>query len=313
MNEYGEHQTPFIFLIDFEMQMPVVLKINEVDSKNIKFAFDRHSNIECYCREDKKLDFKSKKLDWKEYQNSFDKVMQNIVAGNSYLTNLTNKTEVETNFSFDEIFFKSKAKYRMNFYDKFVFFSPETFVKIERGKISSYPMKGTIEASIKNAEQTILNDKKETAEHNTIVDLIRNDLSIVAKNVKVERFRYVDKITTNNKTLLQVSSKIVGELPKGYEKELGDFIFKLLPAGSISGAPKKKTVEIIKEAEKSERGYYTGVAGYFDGRTLDSCVIIRYIEKQDDKLFYKSGGGITNFSDAKKEYDELNDKIYIPK
>ena len=75
---------------------------------------------------------------------------------------------------------------------------------------------------------------------------------------------------------------------------------------------KKKTIEIIKQSETEKRGYYTGVSGIFDGKDLDSCVMIRFIEKQDNKLFYKSGGGITSQSDAKKEYQELIDKIYIP-
>jgi len=123
-------------------------------------------------------------------------------------------------------------------------------------------MKGTIDATVPDAENVILNDPKETAEHYTIVDLIRNDLSIVAKNVRVKRFRYIDLIRTDTKNLLQVSSEICGDLENGYESALGDIIFSLLPAGSVSGAPKKKTTEIIAAAEGTKRGYYTGIAGY---------------------------------------------------
>ncbi len=312
MNELGRQHIPFLFLIDFEQEKPVVLRANKIDSKEIKFHFNRNANIECEYRKDKELKMSKKIVSFEEYQKSFEIVKENIDLGNTYLLNLTKPSEVEIEHSFDEIFFKSKAKYKMNFRNEFVFFSPEIFVKIERGKISSYPMKGTIDASIENAESIILNDKKEIAEHNTIVDLIRNDLNMVAKNVKVKKFRYIDKIKTNNKTLLQVSSEIVGDLPKKFHKNIGDIIFKLLPAGSISGAPKKKTIEIIKQAENYSRGYYTGIAGYFDGRNLDSCVIIRYIEKDNKNLFYKSGGGITSFSNLEKEYNELEDKIYIP-
>jgi para-aminobenzoate synthetase component 1 len=173
-------------------------------------------------------------------------------------------------------------------------------------------MKGTIDASLPNAEEAILNDEKEFAEHVTIVDLIRNDLSIISKNVRVEKFRYVEKIITNQKELLQVSSKIVGELEKDYNERIGDIIYAMLPAGSISGAPKKKTIEIIQRAEKGKRGFYTGVFGIFDGKNLDSAVMIRFIEKTKDKLFFRSGGGITFMSNLENEYQELIDKIYVP-
>jgi para-aminobenzoate synthetase component 1 len=89
-------------------------------------------------------------------------------------------------------------------------------------------------------------------------------------------------------------------------------LFALLPAGSISGAPKVKTLEIIKNAENYERGYYTGTAFYFDGDNLDSCVLIRFIEQTEKGWVYKSGGGITIYSDARKEYQEILDKIYVP-
>jgi para-aminobenzoate synthetase component 1 len=173
-------------------------------------------------------------------------------------------------------------------------------------------MKGTIDASIPNAREKILNDEKELAEHTTIVDLIRNDLSIVSEYVDVEEFRFVEEISTNQKNLLQVSSRISGELPSIYHSRIGEIIFNLLPAGSISGAPKKRTVEIIKEAESYNRGYYTGVFGIFDGKNLDSAVMIRFIEKDNDRLIYKSGGGITFQSNPLLEYQELIDKVYLP-
>jgi len=312
MNKFGKQHIPFMFIIDFEQKKPLVIRANKINSKYIKFQFNKHSNIECECLKKNDLKIKKETIGFENYKKSFEIVKQNINKGNTYLLNLTKPSKIKIDLTFDEIFFKSKAKYKMNFHNEFVFFSPETFVKIERGEISSYPMKGTIDAGIENAEFIILNDKKEIAEHNTIVDLIRNDLNIVAKNVEVKNFRYIEKIKTSNKTLLQVSSKIIGHLQNDFQKDIGDIIFNLLPAGSISGAPKKKTLEIIKQAENYTRGYYTGIAGYFDGKTLDSCVIIRYIEKKGEDLFYKSGGGITSFSNLEKEYKELEDKIYIP-
>ncbi|MFZ1573367.1 MAG: chorismate-binding protein, partial [Candidatus Kapaibacterium sp.] len=93
---------------------------------------------------------------------------------------------------------------------------------------------------------------------------------------------------------------------------IGDTLISLLPAGSISGAPKKKTLEIINKVEKYKRGYYTGVFGYFDGVNLESSVMIRFIEKTSKGLIFKSGGGITFLSEAYKEYNELIDKVYVP-
>jgi para-aminobenzoate synthetase component 1 len=150
------------------------------------------------------------------------------------------------------------------------------------------------------------------AEHVTIVDLIRNDLSAIANNVQVTRFRYLEEIRTMQKNLLQVSSEIQGDLPDGYQRTLGDIVVQLLPAGSVSGAPKCKTLEIIRMAEKEPRGYYTGVVGLFDGRTLDSGVMIRFLEYHDNTLYYRSGGGITVQSAVETEYQEAIDKIYVP-
>jgi para-aminobenzoate synthetase component 1 len=173
-------------------------------------------------------------------------------------------------------------------------------------------MKGTIDAAIPGAEKMILDDVKELAEHVTIVDLIRNDLSQVATQVEVARFRYLDEIKTVDKKLLQVSSEITGILPGNYLSCLGEIFVKLLPAGSVTGAPKPKTLEIIRQAENEERGYYTGVFGYFDGERVDSGVMIRFIEEIDGKYFYRSGGGITTQSVVEKEYQEIIDKVYVP-
>jgi para-aminobenzoate synthetase component 1 len=112
--------------------------------------------------------------------------------------------------------------------------------------------------------------------------------------------------------LLQVSSEISGTLRPGHESHLGDIITGMLPAGSVTGAPKKQTLEIIRECEIYDRGWYTGVFGVFDGESLDSAIMIRYIEKDSGRLIYKSGGGITYMSDPRKEYMELISKIYVP-
>ena len=173
-------------------------------------------------------------------------------------------------------------------------------------------MKGTIEASTPNAKEKILANEKEMAEHIMIVDLMRNDLGMVATDIKVEKFRYIEKIKAGDKELLQVSSKISAKLPTNWRENISSILNTMLPAGSITGTPKRSTVEIIKNIENYKREFYTGVFGIFDGKNLYSAVMIRFIENRDGKLFYKSGGGITIDSDAQSEYVELIDKIYLP-
>jgi para-aminobenzoate synthetase component 1 len=150
------------------------------------------------------------------------------------------------------------------------------------------------------------------AEHIMIVDLLRNDLSIVASHVTVEQFRYITKIKAGDKELLQVSSHISGKLQENWHEHIGDILSSLLPAGSISGAPKKSTLEIIDSIENYERGYFSGVFGVYDGKSLESGVMIRFIEKTKNGYIYKSGGGITLDSEPLSEYNELQDKIYLP-
>ncbi|MBN1494811.1 aminodeoxychorismate synthase component I [Candidatus Peregrinibacteria bacterium] len=318
MNLLGKKDIPFIFIIDFEEKKPIIVDLENALKENIFFDFNGFKNYiisqeQKSAFQKKSIKFQKFPVKYSRYLQSFKKALKEIKFGNSYLINLTFQTPIITNFTFKNIFFQSRTKYKLLFKNKFVVFSPETFFQIKNNIISTFPMKGTINANIKNAEEVLIKDKKELAEHNTVVDLLRNDLSIVAEKVRVEKFRFVDKIKTNSGDLLQISSKISGNLNKNWKGKLGDIFNTLLPAGSICGAPKKKTVEIIKSTENYSRGYYTGICGYFDGKTVDSCVMIRFIEKDNNgEMFFKSGGGITVFSDPKKEYKELIDKIYVP-
>lgn len=109
-----------------------------------------------------------------------------------------------------------------------------------------------------------------------------------------------------------MSSEIEGIVKPEFQNKIGSLMHKLLPAGSILGAPKEKTLEVILESENYDRGFYTGVCGYFDGKDLDSGVMIRYIENENNQLYFKSGGGITHQSDATAEYEEMINKIYVP-
>ena len=294
-----------------------------------------------------------------DYERSFNIVKSNIWAGNSYLTNLTCKVPVSCNLSLEDIFHRAKGKYKLLLRKKrtqaedkthlkeeeeaqnkahlkeenieenlnpFVCFSPETFIRIKGGRIYSYPMKGTLDASLPDAEKQLMEDEKEAAEHATIVDLIRNDLSRVAENVRVDKYRYIDVLHTNKGDILQTSSEISGRLPEDYPHHLGEILAAQLPAGSITGAPKDKTMQIIQEAEGYDRGFYTGIMGIYDQGELNSAVMIRFIEEEvfpsktgeeknseaSRKLYFKAGGGITSKSDCRKEYEEVIQKIYLP-
>lgn len=310
LNNWGREKVPFIFLIDFESNKPLCWKLDDPSSPfKINFNGIKNDTLTAQFPKASEVQLVKHPISFEAYKRQFDEVIANLSYGNSFLINLTCATPIELNLSLAEIFYSVHSKYSCWLENEFVCFSPETFIKIKNGYIYSYPMKGTIDARIPNAEKIILNDAKEIAEHATIVDLIRNDLSLVAEKVTVTKFRFYEEIKTQDGIIGQVSSEIVGELPANYQQQIGDIIFKLLPAGSISGAPKQKTIEIIKKVEQKERGYYTGVAGYFDGDNLDSCVLIRYIEANGN---YRSGGGITFMSNDLNEYNEMINKVYVP-
>ena len=310
INQLVSSCTPFLFIIDFKAETGFIIPKEELDENYVKFDFENQEPESKH--QEMKVNWDIQALPLDVYKQKFNFVQQQIHFGNSFLTNLTQPTKVETNLTLLQLFQQSSAKYKLWIKDSFTVLSPETFIKIQGRTISSFPMKGTIDAGIPNAEELILNDIKERAEHATIVDLIRNDLSIVAENVEVKRYRYVEKLKTNQKDLLQVSSEISGQLPENFHDKLGEIIFSLLPAGSISGAPKSKTLDIIEQAEGYDRGFYTGICGWFDGENLDSAVMIRFIEQQGDQLVFKSGGGITSKSEVEKEYQELIQKVYVP-
>ena len=310
INELGAMGKPFAFVIDFDFEKPLIFELD--DTSSVLWKTPELTNYQSGKYSEEDVVWNVYPVEFEQYQKAFDCIQQHIHTGDTYLLNLTMPSQIETNLTPEEIFYRSEASYKVWLKDQFVCFSPEIFVRIEDGIISSFPMKGTIDANIDHAEQLLLNDEKEVAEHHTIVDLIRNDLSIVASDVQVDRLMYIDRICTNRGDLLQMSSRISGQLPANYQQSIGTILAKLLPAGSICGAPKQKTVEIIKKTEHYQRGYYTGVFGVFDGKNLDSCVLIRYLEQDGDELTFKSGGGITFLSDCQTEYNEIIQKVYVP-
>lgn len=322
MNLLSAEKMPFLFMVDFKGTKGFVLEKSELKASGISCSINGlELGAPCSSANKSLSKLDIYPISFSEYKKSFDKVINSINDGDSYLLNLTFKTDIGSTIDLEQIYALSNAPYKMLFNDDFTFYSPESFIKIYDNKIYSFPMKGTIniagdvvdDSTIKDAESRLLSSNKEKYEHNTIVDLIRNDLSIISTGVTVDRFRYVECIKTSDGMILQTSSQISGNLPSDWRFRFGDILFSMLPAGSISGAPKQKTLEIIEDCESSERGFYCGVMGFFDGSTVDSGVIIRYIEKGDDgRFYYRSGGGITSLSCAEDEYNELIKKVYVP-
>jgi para-aminobenzoate synthetase component 1 len=313
LNQWGAQKKPFVFIIDFEQKKPLAWLIEECPSA-FQFKFNP-SGVKSKAASENKLEeahiqqFTKHPIALEDYAVKYHQVLNALQRGDSFLINLTIPTPVDSLVDFQTYFNQAQSKYVVWLKDEFISFSPETFIQIDAGKIATYPMKGTIDASLPNAKEKILKDPKEYAEHATIVDLLRNDLSKVASNVKVKDFRYYEELQTQGGMIGQVSSAIEGTLSDDYASKIGTILYDLLPAGSVSGAPKKKTADLIAEIEGKDRGYYTGIAGCFDGIHLDSCVLIRYLGADN---VYQSGGGITFQSDLQSEYQEMINKVYVP-
>lgn len=320
INLLAQEGDPFLFVVNFQGDDAFIQKLSDIDPRECLYDFEGTSNVGRQVEPPfpSEVQWEVDAPSYASYEKSFDIVKNNMLMGNSYLANLTCKVPVRCNLSLHDIFLHAKGKYKLLLRGHeeenrhFVCFSLETFVKVKGGRVYSYPMKGTLDASLPQAEEVLMADAKEAAEHATIVDLIRNDLSRVAEDVRVDKYRYVDVLHTNKGDILQTSSEISGRLSRNYQAHIGDMLAAQLPAGSITGAPKNKTVAIIEEAEGYDRGFYTGIMGIYDRGELNSAVMIRFVEQHGDGLSFKAGGGITSKSDCRKEYDEVLQKIYLP-
>ena len=188
--------------------------------------------------------------------------------------------------------------------------SPETMVKLTNGKLMTFPVAGTRQRgkSIEEdqaLEKELLADEKECAEHNMLVDLARNDLGRISEygSVKVADYMAIHRFSK----VMHIASTVVGDLAKG--KTCGDTIEALLPAGTLSGAPKFRACEIIDELEPAARGVYGGAIGYMDfSGNLDVCIAIRTAVKKGKKVYVQAGAGIVADSIPENEYQECANK-----
>ena len=188
--------------------------------------------------------------------------------------------------------------------------SPETLVKLENGVLHTFPLAGTrprgkTEAEDKLLEAELLVDEKELAEHNMLVDLGRNDLGKISKfgTVQVEKLHSIERYSH----VMHIGSTVRGEIRE--DCDALDAIEAVLPAGTLSGAPKVRACQLIGELENNKRGIYGGAIGYIDFTgNMDTCIAIRIAYKKNGKVFVRSGAGVVADSVPEKEYEECINK-----
>lgn len=188
--------------------------------------------------------------------------------------------------------------------------SPETLVKLEDGVLHTFPLAGTrprgkTEEEDRRLEAELLADEKELAEHNMLVDLGRNDLGKISKfgTVEVEKLRSIERYSH----VMHIGSTVRGDIAEGYDAL--DAIEAVLPAGTLSGAPKIRACQLIGDLENNKRGIYGGAIGYIDFTgNMDTCIAIRIAYKKNGKVFVRSGAGIVADSVPEKEYEECLNK-----
>ena len=188
--------------------------------------------------------------------------------------------------------------------------SPETLVKLENGVLHTFPLAGTRprgrnEKEDRALEAELLSDEKELAEHNMLVDLGRNDLGRISRFGTVEAERLHDVVRYSH--VMHIGSTVRGVIRE--DKDALDAIQAVLPAGTLSGAPKIRACQLIGELENNKRGIYGGAIGYIDFTgNMDTCIAIRIAYKKNGRVFVRSGAGIVADSVPEKEFEECMNK-----
>lgn len=319
-NDLGAQGRDFFYIIDFEKRMPFICPLDQLSSYGVSLYFrDFWSNFDRHPSSAHKLtlDLDPVMPSATRYRQGFDLVQREQNMGNSYLTNLTWPIPLGLPVLPPDIEAHIQAPFIVKVDDlrispwPFICFSPESFVSIDGRSMTTRPIKGTARGSEVQGKR-LMDSDKELAEHITLVDLLRNDLGQLGTAVRVEQFRRMFAIPLGKENLYQTESIISAQLDPQWPNSLGTILDRLTPAGSVSGAPKRSTCDIIARAEPEARGFYTGVAGIVLGNQMRSAVLIRYMEHHDSGLRFRSGGGITIYSSMEDEYRELEDKIGVP-
>lgn len=252
-----------------------------------------------------------------QYCNMVVKAKEYIKEGDIFQVVLSNKIEAEIEGSILDAYrvlrSTNPSPYMFYFYSNDIEISgasPETLVKLENNKLYTFPLAGTRkrgkdEEEDLELEKELLADEKELAEHNMLVDLGRNDIGKISEinSVKVDKYMSIEKFSH----VMHIGSKVSGTLRS--DKDALDAIDSILPAGTLSGAPKLRACEIINELEGNKRGIYGGAIGYIDFTgNLDMCISIRLAFAKNGKVFVRSGAGIVADSVPENEYEECINK-----
>jgi anthranilate synthase component 1 len=252
-----------------------------------------------------------------EYSEKVKKIKQYIVDGHVFQTVLSQRWTIETKQQgfnlYKELREINPSPYMFYFSSEDVEIagaSPETLVKLEHDKLYTFPLAGTrkrgeTEAEDQRLEQELLADEKERAEHNMLVDLGRNDIGKISRIASVEVVKYMEIERFSH--VMHIGSTVTGTIRE--DKDAVDAVDAILPAGTLSGAPKLRACEIINELEDNKRGIYGGAIGYLDFTgNLDTCIAIRLAFAKNGKVYVRSGAGIVADSVPEKEYEECINK-----
>ncbi len=252
-----------------------------------------------------------------QFVQMVEKAKKYIYEGDIFQVVLSNRLSADFKGSLIDVYEKLKKKnpspYMFYFSSNDIEMagaSPETLVKAMDNKVMTYPLAGTRKRGVTEQEdllheKELLEDKKECAEHNMLVDLGRNDIGKISEfgTVKVEEYIKILRFST----VMHIGSTVTGDIKK--DKDALDAVDAILPAGTLSGAPKIRAMEIINELENEKRGVYGGAIGYLDfNGNIDTCIAIRFAFKKNNKIFIRSGAGIVMDSDPLKEYEECINK-----
>ncbi len=302
----------------------VNMKLDDIEVNYNKAVLELH-NLKDLLKNGEKREEKSGKLsgevtalfDKADYCEMVEKAKRYIYEGDIFQIVLSNRLSA----SFEGSLFHTYRILRTINPSPYMFYfsgtdvevagaSPETLVKLENGILHTFPLAGTrprgkTEQEDIVLEKELLHDEKELAEHNMLVDLGRNDLGKISKfgTVEVEKLHSIERFSH----VMHIGSTVRGEIRK--DKDALDAIEAVLPAGTLSGAPKIRACQLIGQLENNKRGIYGGAIGYIDFTgNMDTCIAIRIAYKKNGKVFVRSGAGIVADSDPEKEFEECLNK-----
>ena len=311
---------------NFKQKIIIMVNMKTDDlERNYKKACDDLKSIANLIKNGKKTEIEPLRLksdfvpafSREKYCDMVDKAKDYIKEGDIFQVVLSNRIEAEISGSLFDTYrvlrTTNPSPYMFYFSSNDIEIagaSPETLVKLNDRKLYTFPLAGTrprgkTEKEDLELEQELLSDEKELAEHNMLVDLGRNDIGRISEigSVKVEKYLSIERFSH----VMHIGSTVTGTLRGDLDSLVA--IDSILPAGTLSGAPKIRACEIINELENNKRGIYGGAIGYVDlSGNVDTCISIRIAFARNNKVFIRSGAGIVADSVPDKEYDECLNK-----